>query len=162
MYSADTLDGAIRSYIRVRPEAADVYPTHFDNITPFRRLMSIIAFLPFKWRKLLLTACRIQQPIMKNTALTKAFFEIDNHKAHIRYQVPQRKSRSRRGKNLTRVVYDTREISLYEICDLFEHVYHNPLLCTALSYFCRAEGTHLPEEFIEARTNAIYKEIRAS
>jgi len=43
----------------------------FDSITPFRRLLGLIYYLPYEWRKFLLDAYRIQTRPYDNLELSK-------------------------------------------------------------------------------------------
>jgi hypothetical protein len=133
--------------------------SHLDTLTPFRQLISMIAYLPFKWRKLLLNACRIQQPILLNNTLKTEYANLEEKSLTVHYQVRKRKFRSYRGKGKARFVSTDRTITLLEIIDIFENIHHSPILCTALSYFCRAEQTFRPDEFIAIRLAAIIKEF---
>jgi len=43
----------------------------FDSITPFRRLLGLIYYLPYEWRKFLLDACRIHTWPYDNLEISK-------------------------------------------------------------------------------------------
>lgn len=58
--------------------------------------------------------------------------------------------------------HSMRGIEVDYIVDLTQHVYDNPILCSLLSYFVRAERTMYPEEFISAGIETINKEIVAT
>jgi len=58
-------------FINSRKPELQVY-VEFDNYTPLHRLLAYIYYLPISTRKLLLDACRIQQPFAHNKALIQS------------------------------------------------------------------------------------------
>lgn len=124
----------------------------FDTLTPIRRAVSVIFYIPLSWRKLLLDACRIQRPILQNQHLSDSFHNIKIYGACV--AIP------RRGQSST----SERTVDFYlsDLAQLFDHIYDNPFLCCILSYFVRAESTYFRSEFLSLLDESAIKEISAS
>jgi hypothetical protein len=123
----------------------------FENYTPIRRLLSTIYYYPYQWRKLLLEACRVQQPVRSNRHLTKLYKDTKKGARAIQVRVQNRHRR-----------YTWVTLTLRSVIDTFENIYDNPMLCALLSYFVRAEGAHNPTEFFDLFAIGSRKEILAS
>lgn len=147
-----------------RESASDPDSYHFTNATPFRQLCSLIEHLPFKTRKFLLNACRIQQRISINQTLSAGLYELASHAetATITIKTKRIKRVKRGGVRISKIVEEIQEAPLSLIPELFDNIYSNPVLTTCLSYLCRAEKVGHTESYRPIRHQAILKEISAS
>lgn len=109
-----------------------------------------VDYLPYRWRKLLLDACRIQRRIRKNRHLASTFQELRDEN-RFTLIVPQRAKH--------RIPF---YVSLDKVCDYFDNIHDNPILCSCLAYFVKAEQSYYLDEFLTIGQENIYKEIRAS
>lgn len=151
----------------------------FKSHTPFHELLSIIYFLPYSWRKLILDACRIQRPIFGNSELRRRALELKETSSSVPKPMSNRrrkhlkKSRIQLGESLEQYTMDPNEyltsqgrgatiMTLEDIDDLLQNVYDNSVIMSLLSYFVRAEGTSRLDEFLAVNEQLIQKEVAAS
>lgn len=116
-----------------------------SNHTPFITVVHSLYYFPLTWRKLLLDACRVQVPVKQNSSLSETLFHI--HPRQI--VIP-----SAHG--------DPLHFDIDYILALVEQFISTPILCSMLSYFCRAESTYHRDEFLEQRMIGFDKEITAA
>jgi hypothetical protein len=118
-----------------------------DTFTPIRFLLSRTYYFPYQWRKLLLEACRVQQPILRNNYLSTLYQEVKDKESHTIITTDSTSAYS---------------LSLNKVVRQFDNIYDNPMLCCLLSYFVRAEATAYPDQFFELYSKGANKEISAS
>jgi hypothetical protein len=118
-----------------------------DTFTPIRFLLSRTYYFPYQWRKLLLEACRVQQPILRNNYLSTLYQEVKDKESHT---------------IITTNSTSAYSLSLDKVVRQFDNIYDNPMLCCLLSYLVRAEATAYPDQFSELYSKGANKEISAS
>jgi hypothetical protein len=136
----------------------------FSSPTPFFQLLSIIYFLPYIWRKLVLDACRIQRPLFGNSELRRRAIEVKGQSVDVpkpmsnRNRKRYKKSHIRLGEAEEQYTndpneyfqrYGTTTLTLEDIDDLMQNVYDNSVIISLLSYFVRAEETSRVDEFLD-------------
>jgi hypothetical protein len=115
-------------------------------LSPFEELLSYVEYMPFKVRKFLLDACRIQRSCYVNSTLLSSLNTLLLSR-DATFFAPHATEKT---------------IHVDQIATLFDHLYDNPVLCSVLSYFVRAETTRYRQEFLLLKEESITKEISAS
>jgi hypothetical protein len=129
----------------------------FSTHTPIHQLLSIIVHMTYDQRKFLLDFARIQSPVLINKTLSSTFSTLSDENRII--NVPQGKLSKLKACGLRK---DARSIPMDYIISLLDTIWDNPLLCSLLSYFVRAERTEYPDSFILAGRKVIDKELAAT
>jgi len=129
------------------------YSTH----TPIHQLLAVIYYLPYDIRKFLLDFARIQSPVSLNNALGSAYIKLSAEYRNI--HIPEGLLTKLKACGFKK---EKKFLNLEYIISLTDHIYDNPLLCSMLSYFVRAERTAYPDTFVEAGRRVIDKELAAT
>jgi hypothetical protein len=166
MPTVSTLYGYIHSAfhtsLRMRLDAIRLQRLQEDDVefsthTPIHQLLSTIFYLPYDIRKFLLDFARIQNPIKINKTLLQAYVKLSEEYRLI--DIPP--GLYSKLKSCGMPDEGTR-LSLDYIVQLTDNIYDNPILCSLLSYFVRAERTAYPDEFVAAGRKVIDKELAAT
>jgi hypothetical protein len=150
--STDAIQGDIHVFSRTWVKAKREFST------PLILLLSTIYYCPYQVRKFLLDFARIQCPVNLNTALYASYIQV--RERYPRFGAPtwlmkllEQQGHRQSAKN---------QIELDFIITLLDNIYDNPLQCTVLSYFARAERTQYPDDFVQAGQETLNKELKAT
>lgn len=128
--------------------------------SPLWHLIEIIHYLPYEWRKLLLNACRVQAPIDTNKYLSSGLSNILQTESVVLIPAPAL-SRFSPWK-LAPHQGGYASVNVNEVAQLFNNIYDQPMECSVLSFWCRAEIPSRYSEFLAVNREGILKEIKAS
>lgn len=126
--------------------------------TPLSLILASVYYLPYGVRKFLLDFCRVQVPVLTNEYLNQQYAALRLVSPVI--NVPQDLNRAyeRSGQQSSHHSI----IRLDFLIGLLSNIYDNPLQCSLLSYFVRAERTAFPDEFLLIGQETIQKEMKAT
>jgi len=114
--------------------------------TPLNRVLETIYYLPLSWRKWILDGCRIQESMYQNQHLLSSSSKLTPNIIAI--------------PSIAKGRVDT--WSPHDTMDYFEHMYDSPLVCSILSYFCRAESTTSETSSWQKRQSVRQRDISRS
>lgn len=125
-----------------------------QHLYPFQSLLSIIIHMPYRIRKFLLDACRIQQRFSTNKSLQDSLSALAQA-GERQFPIPNRV--------FSRIRHHVRRqqpiITLGFLEEMFDQIYDNPFLLSCLSYFLRAERTAYPSEFHLVAEESLLKSL---